>query len=149
MKHPVPNLFAYDLDFYPIAKEIKSENLSPNMTTESQTFVRNIILLLSLCNEIFTEKNVTNEFCHTRFNQKLELLKLVDVQLNYLWSQVDVEISQAEKAVLAAKAKVNRDNAAFVGFDVIGNILKIAGRVSFLWKMMFQVKWINAFSDVY
>ena len=102
------------------------------MTTESQTFVRNIILLLSLCNEIFTEKNVTNEFCHTRFNQKLELLKLVDVQLNYLWSQVDVEISQAEKAVLAAKAKVNRDNAAFVGFDVIGNILKIAGRVSFL-----------------
>ena len=61
----------------------------------------------------------------------MESLALINTQLDYLWNQMNTEILQARKAILVAKTQMNRDEVAFIGTDIIGNILRLAGRVRF------------------
>ena len=51
---------------------------------------------------------------------------------------VPLDISGTQKAIYEARAKVNRDNVALIGIVIVGNTLKLAGRVI---NLMSFLKW--------
>lgn len=69
------------------------------------------------------------DFCQRRFHKRLETLKVIDTQLDYLWHQLETQISKVQEAIFKARAKSNRNLWAVIASVVAGNILKIAGRV--------------------
>ena len=70
------------------------------------------------------------DFCTQRFQPKLRALAQVDKQLDILWNALTLEdISSTENAIYEARAQVNRDNLALIGASIVGNIVKLYGRV--------------------
>ena len=56
-------------------------------------------------------------------------MEVIDSQTDYLWGQLNVEIKKAGKDARGARNQVNRNNIAMINTVILGNILKLAGRV--------------------
>ena len=75
-------------------------------------------------------KFVKSEYCDRRFEKRLETLKVVDQHLDYLWNILDEQVQDTHKAVLESRIKSNKLDYNYIVVNVLGNILKSAGRVS-------------------
>ncbi len=69
-------------------------------------------------------------YCTKRFDNNVKTLDLINEQLTYLWSQLDFEITSAQDSTLKARRQSNRNNIALIELVIIGNVLKLAARVS-------------------
>ena len=75
-------------------------------------------------------KFVKSEYCDRRFEKRLETLKVVDQHLDYLWNILHEQVQDTHKAVLESRIKSNKLDYNYIVVNVLGNILKLAGRVS-------------------
>ena len=75
-------------------------------------------------------KFVKSEYCDRRFEKRLETLKVVDQHLDYLWNILDEQVQDTHEAVIESRIKSNKLDYNYIVVNVLGNILKLAGRVS-------------------
>ena len=68
-------------------------------------------------------------FCERRFEKRLDTLKVVNQHLDYLWNLLDQDIQNARKAIIETRMKSNRLDYNYIVINVLGNILRLAGRV--------------------
>ena len=61
----------------------------------------------------------------------MQTLKVVDQHLDYLWNILDEQVHDTRKDVLEARIKSNKLDYNYIVVNVLGNILKLAGRVSY------------------
>ena len=96
--------------------------------SRSQTFTmrRSTLLCLSFC--ILSS---SGNFCQNRFEKRLQTLDLLDDQLNYLWHQLGQEVINTKQGIIEGRAKSNRIDYSVIAGVIMGNILRLAGRVSF------------------
>ena len=97
--------------------------------SRSQTFTmrRSTLLFLSFC--IISS---SGDFCQNRFEKRLQTLDLLDKQLNYLWYQLGQEVINTKRGIIEGRAKSNKINYSVITSVIMGNILRLAGRVSLL-----------------
>ena len=70
-----------------------------------------------------------DDFCERRFEKRLDTLKVVNQHLDYLWNLLDQDIQNARKAIIETRMKSNRLDYNYIVINVLGNILRLAGRV--------------------
>ena len=124
-----PNLTQYQIPQLPSHWDKNSIELNLTLSMKSHNCLHtraNILLIFPH----FTEK-IANVFqsCEKRFDQRLKTLEVIDSQTDYLWGQLNVEIKKAGKDARGARNQVNRNNIAMINTVILGNILKLAGRV--------------------
>ena len=82
-----------------------------------------------LLTTIFLKVIHGNNFCERRFEKRLDTLKVVNQHLDYLWNLLDQDIQNARKAIIETRMKSNRLDYNYIVINVLGNILRLAGRV--------------------
>ena len=95
--------------------------------SQTQTFAMRSFILLAL--GIYV--SVSANFCENRFSKRLQTLNLLDQQLQYLWYQLGEEVINTRQNIIEAQAKSNKINWAVIAGVIAGNILRLAGRVSY------------------
>ena len=108
---------------------VKLKKMMMPAHSRSQTFTmrRSTLLFLSFC--IISS---SGDFCQNRFEKRLQTLDLLDKQLNYLWYQLGQEVINTKRGIIEGRAKSNRINYSVITGVIMGNILRLAGRVSLL-----------------
>ena len=103
--------------------DASKQNFSPSLKS---TMRGAFFLLLTT---IFLKVIHGNNFCERRFEKRLDTLKVVNQHLDYLWNLLDQDIQNARKAIIETRMKSNRLDYNYIVINVLGNILRLAGRV--------------------
>ena len=107
---------------------VKLKKMMMRTHSRSQTFTMRRSTLLCLSFGIFSS---SGNFCQNRFEKRLQTLDLLDDQLNYLWHQLGQEVINTKQGIIEGRAKSNRIDYSVIAGVIMGNILRLAGRVSF------------------
>ena len=107
---------------------VKLKKMMMRTHSRLQTFTMRTSTLLCLSFGIFSS---SGNFCQNRFEKRLQTLDLLDDQLNYLWHQLGQEVINTKQGIIEGRAKSNKIDYSVIAGVIMGNILRLAGRVSF------------------